>query len=127
VTTPYDCIINPNLLKIVGTVDASTVQLMALHGQPATAFDNKISFEWDCAALGLTIQAPKAFRQNLKIHEIDPDSIYTWNILSDCASSITRLNAYYCFIAGLECWAEAPNCELCPATGLTAEFIYKVV
>ena len=68
-TTPYDCIINPNLLKIVGTVDASTVQLMALHGQPATAFDNKISFEGDCAALGLTIQAPKAFRQNLKIQQ----------------------------------------------------------
>jgi len=124
---PYDIIINKDLQKVVGFVDATTVQLMALHGQPATAFDNKICFEWDCAALGLMIQAPKAFKRSLQAHEVDPNSIYTWSIISDCASAVTRLQAYYNFIAGLECWAEHPACELCPALGLHVEFKYKVV
>ena len=124
-TTPFDCIIDNSLLKKVGLLDATVTQLMALHGQPATAFNNKICFEWDCAALGLMIQAPDCFKRSLKAAELNPDAVYTWSVLSDCASAVTRLNAYYEFIAGLECWAL--HSELCPAAGLTCDFIYKVL
>lgn len=124
-TTPFDCIIDNSLLKRVGTVDATVTQLMALHGQPATAFDNQICFEWDCAALGLMIQAPECFKSTLKANQLDPNSIYTWNIFSDSAAAVTRLIQYYSFIRELDAWQE--HQDLCPAAGLLVEFVYKVL